>query len=201
MATVRSAAQDVAHSLRPFDARAGARGIELLLAAIGEDGSREGLRETPARVMRAWKEMTSGYDEDPRRILAKRFEAKSYDEMVVVRDIGFWSTCEHHLLPFTGKATVGYLPGESIVGLSKIPRLVQCFARRLQIQERMTTEIAEALRDVLGAKGVGVLVRATHLCMAARGVKAPAEMVTSMLLGTMRDDQRSRAEFLSIAGA
>lgn len=201
MAAVRSAAQDVAHSLTTFDRRAGEKAIELLLAAIGEDGSREGLRETPARVMRAWREMTSGYDEDPARILAKQFKAKEYDEMVTVRGIEFWSTCEHHLLPFTGKVTVGYLPGASVVGLSKIPRLVHCFARRLQIQERLTAQIAGAMRDHLGAAGVGVVMRATHLCMAARGVKAPAEMVTSTMLGTIRDDPRARAEFLSIAGA
>ena len=200
MASVRAASQALAHSLRPFDARAGARAIELLLASIGEDGSREGLRETPARVMRSWKELTAGYDDDPARILAKRFKATGYDEMVVVRDIEFWSICEHHLLPFTGKATVGYLPGEDVVGLSKIPRLVHCYARRLQIQERMTAQIGAALVDHLGAQGVGVLVRATHLCMAARGVKAPSEMVTSTLLGTMRDDPRARSEFLSIAG-
>lgn len=200
MATKRAAAQVVGDPLKQFDPRAGERAVELLLAAIGEDGAREGLRETPKRVVRAWREMTSGYNEDPARILAKRFDSDSYDEMVVVRDIEFWSTCEHHLLPFHGKATVGYLPGEHVVGLSKIPRLVHCFARRLQIQERLTSEIAMALQRYLGAKGVGVMMSATHLCMAARGVRAPAVMVTSKLIGTMRDDARARAEFLEIAG-
>jgi GTP cyclohydrolase I len=187
-------------ALKQFDPRAGERAVELLLAALGEDGARDGLRETPKRVMRAWREMTSGYNEDPARVLAKRFDADGYDEMIAVRDIEFWSTCEHHLLPFHGKVTVGYLPGTSVVGLSKIPRLVHCFARRLQIQERLTSQIATALERHVEAKGVGVVMSATHLCMAARGVRAPSQMITSKLLGTIRDDARARSEFLAFAG-
>ena len=169
--------------------------IITLLRYIGEDPGRDGLRDTPARVARAWREMTRGYDDDPAEILSRTFEESS-DEMIVLRGISFYSTCEHHLLPFYGTATVGYLPGK-VVGISKLARLVECFARRLQIQERMTRQIAEAIETHLGARGVGVILRAHHLCMGCRGVRQEeTEMVTSSMLGTLRSDATSRAEFL-----
>jgi len=158
----------------------------------------EVLKNTPARFVKAFGELTAGYDCDPRRILSKTFDVP-YDEMVVVRAIPFWSLCEHHLLPFSGTATVGYIPGKRVVGLSKIPRLVECFARRLQVQERLTKEIADAIRIHLQPAGVGVLVRGTHSCMAMRGVKAAGEMVTSCLLGVIREKAEARSEFLELA--
>ena len=143
--------------------------IVTLLRWIGEDPDRDGLRETPTRVAKAWREMTSGYAEDPAEIRSRTFEESS-DEMIVLRGIGFHSTCEHHLLPFYGEAAVGYLPGK-VVGISKLARLVDCFGRRLQIQERMTRQIAEAIEEHLDARGVGVIIRAHHLCMGCRGVR------------------------------
>lgn len=169
--------------------------ITTLLRYIGEDPDRDGLRETPARVVRAWREMTSGYDDDPAVILSRTFDESS-DEMIILRAISFYSICEHHLLPFYGTATVGYLPGK-VVGISKLARLVECFARRLQIQERMTRQIAEAIETHLEARGVGVILRAHHLCMGCRGVRQEeTEMVTSCMLGTLRSDSTSRSEFL-----
>jgi GTP cyclohydrolase I len=169
--------------------------IVTLLRHVGEDPTRDGLRDTPGRVARAWREMTSGYDDDPAEILARTFEESS-DEMIILRGISFYSTCEHHLLPFYGTATVGYLPGK-VVGISKLARLVECFARRLQIQERMTRQIAEAVETHLEARGVGVILRAHHLCMGCRGVRQEeTEMVTSSMLGTLRSDSTSRSEFL-----
>lgn len=169
-----------------------------LLQSLGVPLDAEGTRETPGRMVRSLRELTEGYAQDPREILAKRFPVEKADEMIVVRDIGFWSLCEHHVLPFHGTVDVGYIPGESVVGLSKLARLVHCFARRLQIQERMTQQIAHALADELGSIGVGVVVRATHLCMAMRGVRSPAEMVTSSMLGVLRDKPEARAEFLAL---
>ena len=169
--------------------------IVTLLRYIGEDPDRDGLRDTPARVARAWREMTSGYDDDPATILGRTFDESS-DEMIILRGISFYSTCEHHLLPFYGTATVGYLPGK-VVGISKLARLVECFARRLQIQERMTRQIAEAVETHLDARGVAVVLRAHHLCMGCRGVRQEeTEMVTSSMLGTLRSDATSRSEFL-----
>jgi len=173
------------------------RSIAVLLGYLGEDASREGLRDTPARVVRAFEEMTVGYSGDPAAILATRFR-ETYDEMVVVRDIPFWSLCEHHLMPFHGVAKVGYLPNGRVVGLSKIPRLVQCFGRRLQIQERLTQQIARAMNEHLEPRGVGVVVTATHLCVAARGIGSQGSMTTSCLLGSMRSNARTRAEFLAL---
>lgn len=171
--------------------------IDTLLRFIGEDPDRDGLRETPARVVKAWREMTAGYDEDPAEILTRTFEETS-DEMIVLRGISFYSTCEHHLLPFYGEATVGYLPGR-VVGISKLARLVNCFAQRLQIQERMTRQIADAIETHLDAKGVGVVLRAHHLCMGCRGVRQQdTDMVTSAMLGTLRSDATSRSEFLRL---
>ncbi len=171
--------------------------VATLLRYIGEDPDRDGLADTPARVVRAWREMTAGYAEDPEEILARTFEETS-DELVILSNIAFYSTCEHHLLPFYGTASVGYLPGK-VVGISKLARLVQCFARRLQIQERMTKQIASAIAGHLDARGAGVVIRAHHLCMGCRGTRQPAtEMVTSSMLGTLRDDAVSRSEFLRL---
>jgi GTP cyclohydrolase I len=171
--------------------------VTTILRFIGEDPSRDGLADTPERVLRAWREMTSGYGDDPAEILARTFDETS-DEMVVLRNISFHSTCEHHLLPFYGEVSVGYLPGK-VVGISKLARLVDCFARRLQIQERHTRQIAESIEEHLDARGVGVIVRAHHLCMGCRGVRQQnTEMVTSSMLGTLRSDPMARAEFLRL---
>ncbi len=165
------------------------------LEFIGEDPTREGLLETPARVIKALGEMTQGYQDSPELILSKVF-TQDYDEMVVLKDIEFWSLCEHHLLPFHGRIGIGYIPAGKIVGISKLARLVKCFSRRLQVQERMTQEIAKAIQSHLKPLGVGVIVQATHLCMAMRGVEEPANMVTSCLLGAFRDT--ARPEFLRL---
>jgi GTP cyclohydrolase IA len=173
-------------------------GVRSLLKAIGEDPDRAGLRETPARVWRAMREMTKGYWENPVEILRTTFD-ETCNEMVVVRGIDFTSLCEHHLLPFVGSAVVGYLPNGHVVGLSKIPRLVDCFARRLQVQERMTIQIATAMMECLNPLGVGVILTAKHACTGCRGVrKANAEMITSSLLGAFREDERTRSEFLNL---
>lgn len=173
--------------------------IRELLRIVGEDPEREGLKDTPRRVLAAWREMTAGYGEDPAEILSTRFARDGYDEMVLLRGVHFTSACEHHMLPFTGEAAVAYLPKETVVGLSKMARLVQCYARRLQIQERMTVQIAQALETHLQPMGVGVVVRAKHQCMACRGVRSEqAEMVTSCVLGTMRESQAARQEFLNL---
>jgi GTP cyclohydrolase IA len=172
-------------------------GLNALLRSIGEDPGRGGLAETPDRFIRAFQEMTAGYQVDV-PALFKTFDDTS-DEMVIVRGIEFWSLCEHHLLPFHGTMTIGYIPADGrVVGLSKLARVGLAFARRLQVQERLTNEVSGAIEEHLRPRGVGVLVRASHLCMAARGVRAPAEMVTSSLLGAMRDPA-PRAEFLDLA--
>jgi GTP cyclohydrolase IA len=175
-----------------------AEAVTTLLRFIGEDPSRDGLLDTPQRVVRAWREMTAGYAEDPEEILSRTFEETS-DELVILGGISFYSTCEHHLLPFYGTASVGYLPGK-VVGISKLARLVQCYARRLQIQERMTKQIAAAIATHLEARGVGVVIKAHHLCMGCRGARQPAtQMITSSMLGTLRDDAVSRSEFLRLS--
>jgi GTP cyclohydrolase I len=180
----------------PTDSAA-SEAVVTILRFIGEDPSRDGLADTPERVLRAWREMTSGYGDDPAEILARTFDETS-DEMVVLRNISFHSTCEHHLLPFYGEVSVGYLPGK-VAGISKMARLVDCFARRLQIQERLTRQIAESIEEHLDARGVGVIVRAHHLCMGCRGVRQQnTEMVTSSMLGTLRSDAMARAEFLRL---
>lgn len=167
-----------------------------ILAGIGEDPDREGLLETPKRVIKALREMTEGYQEKPAEILSTTFAGENYDQMVVVSNIEFNSLCEHHMLPFIGKCHVGYLPSERVVGLSKIPRLVHCFAKRLQIQERMTTQIATSINDFLNPHGVGVIVEAKHLCASCRGVKQKNSlMTTSSLLGNFREHE-VRAEFM-----
>lgn len=158
--------------------------VRTLLSGIGEDTDRAGLRDTPARFVRAFGELTAGYDEDPATILGRVFE-EPYDAPVTVTGIPFWSLCEHHLLPFCGTADVTYVPDGRVVGLSKLSRLVQCFARRLQMQERMTRQIADALEQHLGARGVRVVVRGHHTCMAARGARTPATMETRIERGSL----------------
>jgi GTP cyclohydrolase I len=173
--------------------------VESLLAELGEDPERQGLKATPARVSRALRQLTDGYGVDPEEVIADAVFDQDYDEMVVVKDIPFYSLCEHHLLPFFGTCHVGYLPKGKVVGLSKIPRLVGVFAHRLQLQERMTNEIAQAFNAALAPKGVGVVVEARHLCMEMRGVEKPGgQMITSCMLGTFRKDPRTRAEFLDL---
>lgn len=170
-----------------------------VLLAIGEDPDREGLRDTPDRVIRSWTEIYAGYGQDPASILATTFEdVNGYDEMILLRDIPFHSNCEHHMLPFNGKAHVAYLPKDRVVGLSKLARLVECFARRLQIQERMTRDIAEAIMTHLQPFGAGVVIEANHGCMVCRGVKKEnAVMVTSTLLGDFKNPA-TRAEFMAL---
>ena len=171
--------------------------VVALLTALGEDPGRQGLKATPDRMADALRELTDGYGVTPEDVIAGAVFDQDYDEMVVVKDIPFYSLCEHHMLPFFGSCHVGYLPRGKVVGLSKIPRLVGVFAHRLQLQERMTKEIAEALNGTLTPKGVGVVVEARHLCMEMRGVQKPGgQLITSYMLGTFRRDPRTRAEFL-----
>jgi GTP cyclohydrolase I len=181
--------------------RSGAIGphVRAVLAAIGEDPDREGLLRTPDRVERSFRFLTKGYDEDVGALLKSALFSVSYDEMVVVKDIEVFSLCEHHLLPFFGKAHVAYLPKDKVVGLSKIPRLVDAFARRLQVQERLTVQIAHALQDTIHPRGVGVVIEAMHLCMIMRGVeKQNSVAVTSCMLGGFRAQHQTREEFLSL---
>lgn len=193
--------------------------VRVLLAHIGEDPSRSGLVDTPKRVAKALREMTSGYSESPEEILSRTFSddpvpngpgnggeggltsANGYDEVIILRGISFTAICEHHMLPFVGTMDVGYIPGEGgrVVGLSKLARLVDCFSRRLQMQERLTKQVACALMDVLKPQGAATICRASHSCMGCRGVKKPgAEMVTSCMLGIFRDDGKTRSEFLTL---
>ena len=175
--------------------------IRTLLAELGEDPDRPGLTGTPDRVRRMYAELTDGYGSDPDALLHGAAFEVDYDEMVVVRDIEFSSLCEHHLLPFFGRAHVGYLPRGRVIGLSKIPRIVDMYAHRLQLQERMTQQVATFLMERLNPKGVGCVVEATHLCTVMRGVrKHGATMVTSAMLGTFRADARTRSEFLTFIG-
>ena len=176
--------------------------IRVLLSYLGDNPDREGLQDTPARVVRAWDEMTAGYQQDPKEILARDFDGASYDEVIALPWIEFWSTCEHHLLPFFGYAHVAYLPSKKnarVVGLSKLARLVDCFARRLQIQEKMTMQIADALQAHLKPAGVAVIVQAKHLCMACRGVqKHKSVMLTSNMRGSFRRNAASRKELFDL---
>jgi GTP cyclohydrolase I len=173
--------------------------VESLLVELGEDPERLGLNATPGRVSRALRELTDGYGVRVEDVISNAVFDQDYDEMVVVKDISFYSLCEHHMLPFFGTCHVGYLPKGKVVGLSKIPRLVGVFAHRLQLQERMTREIAEALNEAVAPKGVGVVVEARHLCMEMRGVEKPGgKLLTSCMLGTFRKDPRTRAEFLDL---
>ena len=172
--------------------------VRTLIEWAGDDPDREGLLDTPARVARAYKELFAGYDADPREYLERTFEeVGGYDEMVVLRDIRVVSFCEHHMLPFIGKVHVGYLPDRRVVGISKLARVVNGFARRLQIQEKLTSEIAEAIHDILEPRGVGVVIVSEHSCMTMRGVNTPgSRLTTSHLTGVLRDDPRTRQEFL-----
>src|SRR5712691_11442741 len=173
--------------------------IRQLLAELGEDPSREGLVNTPKRVDKALRFLTSGYDADIDKVLNDALFTVDYSEMVIVKEIDFYSLCEHHLLPFYGKVHVGYLPNKQVVGLSKIPRIVDIFARRLQVQERLTVQIAETLKSKLNAHGVGVVVEARHLCMMMRGVeKQNTVAVTSSMLGAFRSQPQTRLEFLKL---
>lgn len=172
--------------------------IRRLLLELGEDPTREGLRKTPARVARSMQALTEGYRQDPSQIIRDAVFHEKYDEMVIVKDIPFYSLCEHHMLPFFGTVHVAYLPAGKLVGLSKIPRMVDLFARRLQVQERMTGQIADTLLENLQPLGVGVVIEAQHLCMQMRGVqKSGSTMTTSAMLGDFRADPSTRSEFLN----
>ena len=172
--------------------------VRTLLRWAGEDPAREGLLDTPGRVARAYRDWFSGYREDPRDYLARTFkEVAGYDEMIVLRDIEFESHCEHHMAPIIGKAHVGYLPDGKVVGISKLARVVDAYARRFQVQEKMTAQIADCIADVLQPRGVGVVIEGAHECMTTRGVhKRGVSMITSKMLGSFREDARTRAEFL-----
>ncbi len=175
--------------------------IRELLKEIGEDPDREGLRGTPERIARMYEEIFAGYRQDPEKILNNAVFHQRYDEMVIVKDIDFYSMCEHHMLPFFGVVHVAYIPRDKVIGLSKIPRIVDMYARRLQIQEKMTVQIAETLQKLLNPLGVAVVVEAIHLCSVMRGVKKPRnKMITSAMLGIFRKDIRTRNEFLQIIG-
>src|SRR5690606_462726 len=176
--------------------------VQTLIRWAGDDPAREGLRDTPARVVRAYEEYFAGYGSDPTEILARTFaEVAGYDERVGMKDIRFESHCEHHMAPIIGRAHIGYLPSSRVVGISKLARLVQAYAKRLQIQEKMTVQIANALHDVLQPKGVAVVIEASHQCMTTRGVHEPgASLVTSRMLGAFRESPATRQEFLGIIG-
>jgi GTP cyclohydrolase I len=190
-----------ADQARPSRAEAEAA-VRTLIRWAGDDPEREGLRETPARVTRAYEEFFAGYGEDPREILARTFEeTEGYDEMVLLRDIRLESYCEHHVLPIIGKAHVAYMPSNRVVGISKLARVVEVYARRLQIQEKLTVQIASCIQEVLQPRGVAVVIDATHECMTTRGVhKSGVSMVTSHMLGVFRDDATTRRELLSLIG-
>ncbi|MBN1493492.1 MAG: GTP cyclohydrolase I FolE [Candidatus Omnitrophica bacterium] len=173
--------------------------IENILKKLGEDPSREGLLKTPARASKSWEFLTKGYKEDLKSLLNGAVFTEKYDEMVIVKDIELFSMCEHHLLPFYGKCHVAYLPDGRLIGLSKIPRIIEAFARRLQVQERLTSQIADTLMELLKPLGVAVVIEATHLCMVMRGVeKQHSVAVTSSMLGVFRSDISARNEFLSL---
>jgi GTP cyclohydrolase I len=170
-----------------------------IIVRLGEDPEREGLVRTPARVHKAFEFLTRGYSEDPESMLKKALFTVTYDEMVIVKDVEVFSLCEHHMLTFFGKVHVAYIPNGKVIGLSKIPRLIEIFSRRLQIQERLTTQIAETIQKVIQPQGVGVVIEARHLCMMMRGVeKQHSAAVTSSMLGCFRDEQETRQEFLSL---
>lgn len=173
--------------------------VRKMLTLIGEDPNREGLRRTPERFEKAMRYLTSGYRQDPEKLLNGAMFSVCYDNMVVVKDIELYSLCEHHLLPFFGKCHVAYIPNKKVVGLSKIARLVNMYARRLQIQERLTSQVAKAIQEKLSPEGVGVVIEARHLCMVMRGVeKQHSAAVTSAMLGAFRENKQTRDEFLSL---
>lgn len=175
--------------------------VRVLIEWAGDNPEREGLRDTPKRVAKSYRELFAGYEVDPREYLQRTFEeVGGYDELVILKDIRVVSFCEHHMLPVIGRAHVGYLPTNRVVGISKLARVVNGFSRRLQIQEKLTTEIAEAIQDILHPAGVGVVIEAEHSCMTLRGVNTPgSSLMTSRLLGVIRDDPRTRQEFLRLA--
>ena len=176
--------------------------VREMIVRLGEDPTREGLTRTPERVHRAYEHLTKGYKEDPQAMLKEALFTVNYDEMVIVKDVEMFSLCEHHMLPFFGKVHVAYIPNGKVIGLSKIPRLIEIFARRLQIQERLTTQIAETIQAAIQPQGVGVVIEARHLCMMMRGVeKQHSAAVTSSMLGCFRDEQETRSEFLSLIRA
>jgi len=199
-------ADDVAATLEGTGASATSGGrieeaVRQILVEIGEDADRDGLRGTPERMHRMYRELTAGYHVDPDRLVNHALFDVDYSEMVVVKDIPFYSLCEHHLLPFFGHAHVAYVPDGKVIGLSKIPRIVEMYARRLQVQERMTQQIAELLMDRLAPRGVGVVLEATHLCAAMRGVRKPGTvMTTAAVLGLFRRNEKTRAEFFAHIG-
>ncbi len=173
--------------------------VHEVLVRLGENPEREGLLRTPERVHKAFEFLTRGYNEDPEAMLKKALFTVTYDEMVIVKDVEVFSLCEHHMLPFFGKVHVAYIPNGKVIGLSKIPRLIEIFSRRLQIQERLTTQIAETIQKVIQPQGVGVVIEARHLCMMMRGVeKQHSQAVTSSMLGCFREEQETRTEFLSL---
>ncbi len=173
--------------------------IRMVLKSMGEDPDREGLVGTPERVSRLYGELTRGYQENPIDIINNAIYGIDYDEMVIVKDIEFYSLCEHHILPFFGKCHVAYIPDGKVIGLSKIPRIVEVYAKRLQVQENMTVQIASFLNESLNPKGVAVVINGFHLCMAMRGImKSDANMLTSSMIGSFRKDERTRMEFLSL---
>ena len=176
--------------------------VRTLIEWAGDDPDREGLKDTPGRVVRAYEEFFAGYDEDPVALLATTFEeTAAYDEMIVLRDIRLESHCEHHIVPILGRAHVGYLPAGRVVGFSKLARLVEVFAKRLQIQEALTSQIADTIQELLQPRGVGVVIEAAHQCMTTRGIHKPGvSAVTSRMLGCFRDDPSTRREFLSVIG-
>jgi GTP cyclohydrolase I len=187
--------------LKSKNERAIAAHVREIIRLVGEDPEREGLRKTPERYEKALKFLTSGYHQNVDHVLNGATFSVCYDEMVVVKDIEFFSLCEHHLLPFFGKAHVAYLPSRKVIGLSKIARLVNMFARRLQIQERMTSQIADAIKEKIAPQGVGVIIEARHLCMQMRGVeKQHGQAVTSAMLGAFRENKQTRDEFLALVG-
>lgn len=174
--------------------------IEAILKAIGEDPNREGLIETPQRVARSYEKLFSGYDKNPADVVTV-FDNEGYDEMVIARDIEFYSFCEHHMIPFFGRAHIGYIPNGKIIGVSKMPRILEIFARRLQNQERLTAQVADSLMELLKPKGVGVVIEAQHLCMMSRGVeKQNSMMVTSTVRGLFKKNLNTRSEFLRLIG-
>jgi GTP cyclohydrolase I len=173
--------------------------VREMIVRLGEDPAREGLARTPARVEKAMKFLVKGYKDDPEALLRKALFTVTYDEMVIVKDVEMFSLCEHHLLPFFGKVHVAYIPNGKVIGLSKIPRLIETFSRRLQIQERLTTQIAEAIQNTIEPQGVGVVIEARHLCMMMRGVeKQNSSTVTSAMLGVFKSQLQTRNEFLSL---
>jgi GTP cyclohydrolase I len=171
--------------------------VQEILISVGEDPEREGLRATPDRVSRMYRELLAGYETDPTKLVNGALFQAEYDEMIIVRDIEFSSLCEHHMLPFIGQAHVAYLPNEKIIGLSKIPRIVDMFARRLQVQERLTRQVADFMNETVHPQGVAVVVEALHMCASIRGVKkSRARMVTSAMIGSFKNNPKTRAEFL-----